>query len=274
MSSLNGLRSLEVLRQSLRDGDYLDVNGENIQFNRLQSRFSRNTIIADNTLVDGTERIVGQGVPVAGNELSFVASARIISVASTNANDTSAGTGLRTILLIGCGVDGNEQTETIIMNGQTEVDSVNQYSQVNEMFGLTSGTNETNLGIIYASDDTDTFTAGVPQNRVYDIMDIGHSLSKVGLFTVPLNKTMLIKRIVINTDATEAKPMKVNVYRTFNDRNVMLLVGTFYLAGIFLSNLELDRTIAPGDSVRITAENLGAGTIQVSIKLQTIFSTT
>jgi len=230
----------DILReQNAIRGDFIEINGENVQFNRfnnglINNTFARNTLIADNTGIDTTERIMGEGVPVSGNELTLVASPRIISIASTDANDTSAGTGLRTLLLVGIGTDDLEQFEVISMNGQTEVDSVNTYKQVNELIGLTSGTNETNFGFIYASDDTDTFTSGEPQNRVYDIMDIGHSLSKTGIFTVPINQDMMIKRIVINTDATESKPIKVNFYRTFNSRNIVLLVGTFYLSGIFM----------------------------------------
>lgn len=265
------VRNDSQLNEMKQLGDFLDIEGENIQYNRLDIVYNRNTILADNTLVDTTERVIGEDVPVSGNELTFVSSARIMSIASTNINDIGiTGTGIRTLLLIGCGIGGLEQTEVITMNGQTEVDSINQYTQINEMFGLTSGSNETNLGVIYCSDDTDTFTLGVPQNRVYDIMNIGHSLSKVGIFTVPLNKEMLIKRIVINSDATVAKPMRINMFRTFNNRQIQLLIGTYYLSTDFSMNLELDRTIASGDSIRLTAQNLGSTTIQVAVKLHTV----
>ena len=61
------------------------------------------------------------------NQSTIHVTPAVVSMASTNANDTSAGTGLRTVLLSGLDSNGNAQTETISLNGTTAVASVNTY---------------------------------------------------------------------------------------------------------------------------------------------------
>ncbi len=268
------LSGKKAVRQIIDEGDFLEINGQNINFDRINNNFSRNIILADDTTVDGTERTIGEGVPVASNNLTRPASLRTLSVASTSANDTGAGTGMRTLLLIGIDTNGDQQVEIITLTGQTEVDTVNQYTRINEMLGRDTGTGLTNAGIIYCSDNTDTFTAGVPQNRVYDIMDIGHSLSKTGLYTVPNGKEVQMVRINISTDASASNPLKIALYRTSTvviGFDTEFLIELYYLSLGQTFNLDLTRKIDAGDDIRITAQKTGGGgDIALTLKLQTI----
>lgn len=269
---MNNTKTSGFKTKNIKDGDFIEIDGRNIQFNRVNSIYTRNVILADNTTVDATERVIGEGVPIAGNELTKPASARILSIASTSANDTAAGTGMRSVLIVGLDEDFNSQNEIITMNGQTEVDTVNQYLRVNEIIIRDVGSTNINEGIIYVSDDTDTFVAGVPQNRVYDIMGAGEGLSKTGLYTVPGNQKVIMQRIIINTDADTNKPGIIKLYRTTKTSGFSseIVSETFYLSGAQQADVDTVRIFAPKEEVRITAQKSGATDIAVAVKIHTI----
>ena len=50
---MNNLRE-NIMRKNIKNGDFLEVNAENIQYNRINGNFARNTILADDTVVDTT----------------------------------------------------------------------------------------------------------------------------------------------------------------------------------------------------------------------------
>jgi hypothetical protein len=90
-------------------------------------------------------------------------SATTMTVSSSDVNDTSAGTGARTVLISGLDGSYNEISETITMNGQTPVTTSNSYLRVNRALVLTAGSGGVNAGIIYVG--TGTVTSGVPANK-------------------------------------------------------------------------------------------------------------
>lgn len=262
------------LNKKIEKGETLELNGMEISLNRISNiKFSRNTIYANNTLVGAIERTIGQDVPVATNNLSFVSSLRLLSIASTNINDTAAGTGGRTILIVGLDLKFNTKVETISLNGRTPVNTINQYLRINEMILSSSGSLNTNQGIIYCSDTTDTFSLGVPQNRVYDIMDISNGLSKTGIYTIPNGFKMIGEMINISTNATETKPAVIKVYRTDNinsDISTEILFDTIYLAGNVSYDTSDNFAFTSPDNIRITAKSSGGTTIEVALKYDTI----
>ena len=252
-------------------GDFLNIEGQDIQYGRLDSKYTRNVLLADNTIIDGTERIIGEGIIALGIELTRPATTRTITFASTSANDTTGGSGMISALLVGLDSNFLVQVELITFTGQTPVDTVNQYLRVNEFIIRESGSSNTNEGVVYVSDDTDTFVSGVPQNRVYDIMNIGHGLSKTGLWTIPANKQSVIRRIIINTTADTNNPGIFRFYRSnkFTGFPSELLTETIYTSGSFTTDLEIVRILAPEEDIRITGQKTGAGNISVSVKLHT-----
>lgn len=89
---------------------------------------------------------------------------RIHAIVSTSVNDTSAGTGARTIYIRGIS-GGNITTETVTLNGTTPVNTVNSYTMIDYMYVATSGSGETNAGVITATAATDaTITAQINVN--------------------------------------------------------------------------------------------------------------
>jgi len=265
----------EFNSQIITNGDNLIVNASDIQMSRLSSGFSRNTVLADTTTATTVERIIGEGLPIAGNELTRPTTLRTLSFASDDSNDTIAGSGARTIFVIGLDSTGSEQTEFLNLDGTTPTNTSLQYTRMNEFFVTASGSTNSNVGTIYCSDDTDSFVSGIPQNRIYDVMDQKHALSKTGNYSFgkPSTTTLILKRIVINTDATEAKPVTIRLYRTFNELdtngNTEILIGIFYLANFFSGDFSVDRFMRGDDEVRITAQTT-VGTVKVSVKLMII----
>jgi hypothetical protein len=85
---------------------------------------------------------------------------RIHNITSSSANDTSAGTGARTIVVQGLNATYDQVSETIIMNGSSNVATVNSYTIIFYMYVVTAGSLNTAAGIISATAQTDaTITA-------------------------------------------------------------------------------------------------------------------
>lgn len=134
---------------------------------------------------------------------ALIDSASTVKVASLNSTDTNtAGTGARTVDLIGLDASGNVQNETITMNGTTEVTSSNTYSAVNSMQVLTAGSSKKNDGDIWCGNGT--FTAGIPDTK-YHWMKAGNSRSKTACYTVPTGKKLWLyaPRMMLN-DTTKS----------------------------------------------------------------------
>ncbi len=84
-----------------------------------------------------------------GGIYPFPASASLMQLSSSSANDTSAGTGARTMFLTGLDSSYNAISETITMNGVTPVVTANSYLRINTLDLLTVGTaGNSNLGDI------------------------------------------------------------------------------------------------------------------------------
>lgn len=115
-----------------------------------------------------------------------------MKVSSGDANDTSAGSGARTVTVTG--VDGNYAvvSEVISMNGQTGVATTNSYLAINSMSVTTAGAGGVNAGVIYIG--TGTITAGVPA-VVDGLIAIGRNISQGSAYTVPAGKTLMLKSI-------------------------------------------------------------------------------
>jgi hypothetical protein len=112
--------------------------------------------------------------------------ASVLKVSSSSANDTSAGTGARTVYIEGLNGDYAVVSETVILNGQTAVNTVNSYLYVNAFYVLTVGSGGANAGDINVG--TGVVTAGVPA-VLYDIIATGYNNRTTGHYCVPAGYT-------------------------------------------------------------------------------------
>lgn len=126
-----------------------------------------------------------------GGLYSFPLSASTMTLSSGSANDTSAGTGARTVEVFGLDTDYNEISEIIFLNGQTPVTSANSYLRVFRMIVRSGGSTGENEGNIYFG--TGTVTAGVPANIyaeiIFDSTGGGENQTLMAIYTIPAGKT-------------------------------------------------------------------------------------
>lgn len=118
----------------------------------------------------------------------------VLKISSTSADDTSAGTGARTVFIAGVDGDFNEVSETVILTGQTEVNTTNLYLYVNQFYVATVGSGGANAGDINAG--TGTVTAGVPA-VLYDLIGTGYNQRTTGHYCVPAGFTGYMVKGVI-----------------------------------------------------------------------------
>ena len=137
----------------------------------------------------------------AGNVYVYPTSAATMQVSSGSANDTSAGTGARTILVSGLDANYNAVSETVTLNGQTAVNTVNSYLRVTYSEILTTGSGNGQAGTIYVG--TGTVTAGVPATSYWQSEPSYNNWSFAG-FTVPAGYTAYITSYTITSQSTTA----------------------------------------------------------------------
>jgi len=110
----------------------------------------------------------------------------IMTVSSSSASDTSAGVGARSIYIVGINSTGGEVSETVVLNGQTPVNTIHTYTEIQSSLVVSAGTSEHNVGNI--SIGTGTVTSGVPANIFGHILATENK-SLIGHYTIPLGYT-------------------------------------------------------------------------------------
>ena len=119
------------------------------------------------------------------------AAALQMKVSSSSANDTANGTGARTVFVEGLGANHEEISETITLNGQTEVLTTQSFLHINNAYVATAGSTLSAAGDIYFG--TGTVTAGVPAT-VYDLIKYDYNQRITGSYTVPSGYTAYVSQ--------------------------------------------------------------------------------
>ncbi len=131
--------------------------------------------------------------------ITFPAAAIQMTVSSTSANDTSSGTGARTIVVQGLDASYNEVTETVTLNGQTAVTMTASLLRVNYAYVTTAGSSNSAEGDIYIG--TGTVTAGVPATT-YDIIKLDYNNTTTGSYTIPAGYTGYVSQGLFSSGQT------------------------------------------------------------------------
>ena len=138
---------------------------------------------------------------VGGDAYAFPSSATTTTVSSSNANDTVAGTGARTVLIDGLNANYERVTEIASLNGQTGVTLANQYLRINKVTILTAGSGGTSAGSIFAG--TGTVTTGVPA-VVLNRTGSSSNESESAFYSVPEGYTAFITRWTMSSSNNTA----------------------------------------------------------------------
>lgn len=113
-------------------------------------------------------------------------SPQTMTISCANTNDTSSGTGARTVYVEGLDGDYNRVYETASLNGQTAVTLSNTYLRILRAYVVSAGSGETNAGIIYIG--YGTVTTGKPAT-VQAHLAAGMAQALLGLYTIPKGKS-------------------------------------------------------------------------------------
>ena len=140
-----------------------------------------------------------------GGLYSYLTAATVLKVSSSSTDDTSAGTGARTVQLYGLDGDYNEINELVTLNGQTAVNTTQSFLRINRMVVRSAGSGGANAGVIYAG--TGTVTTGVPANVYASVNGVtGSNQSLMALWTVPAGYTAYILQYDISNGTTSNTP--------------------------------------------------------------------
>ena len=129
---------------------------------------------------------VEETIWTAGGLYEHLETPSIMTVSSTSANDTSAGTGARLIFILGINSTGNEVNEIVVLNGQTPVNTTHTYTEIQTASVVSAGSLLENAGNIAIG--TGTVTLGVPAKTFGHIL-AGENKSLMGHYTVPADST-------------------------------------------------------------------------------------
>jgi hypothetical protein len=135
---------------------------------------------------------------------AFPAAAIVLKVSSASTNDTAAGTGARTVLITGLDANYAVISETVILNGQTAVNTTNSYLRVNGMEILTAGSGNTAAGVVYIG--TGSLTSGVPAT-VYGLIPTAYNQSAQAVYTVPAGFTAYVSSYTFTSTYASATPV-------------------------------------------------------------------
>jgi len=153
-------------------------------------------------------------------DMNWQTTAAKIKVQSSDTNDTSAGTGCRSIEVHGLSATGADQDEVIAMNGTDAVESSLTYIRVNKVHNETVGTyGGSHEGDIEIRVTNAVFANGALLSKMVgeegsagDDSQYGLGEASNGFWTVPLGKVLYITNITVNIQSGTNKSADVILY--------------------------------------------------------------
>ncbi len=186
-----------ILRGRNSDGDYVNIGANDVGALNTSSflidvarnkyptytaglKFGRNS---DIDVGSDPEDVWNGGSLYTGQPTTGIA--ETIDVFSDDSDDTSTGSGARTIRLLGLDIDGEPITEELTLNGTTAVTSTLEYWRLPRIQVLTAGTDGENQGEITARHTTTTA-------NVFAVMPAFANQTAICADTVPAGKRRII----------------------------------------------------------------------------------
>jgi len=187
----------------------------------------------------------------------------ILSCSSASANDTSAGSGARTITLnYYSGIlDTTFETIQITMNGQTEViTTATDFYRFHSAFVNTAGASNSNEDTIYFYHPDATVTAGVPDSDIISVISIEYNRSNYANWFIPrminypyivfdyLNVGVSTDNIaddILKIEARETTVSTDNLWITLQE-NHFFQADSNFLSQADIRNLVLDTNLGGG----------------------------
>ena len=146
------------------------------------------------------------------NAYPWMSAADQVEVLSSDTDDTSAGTGARTVELQGLDSSWNVLTETVTMNGTSAVTTTGSFLRIFRARVVTAGSSGRNEGTITIRDQDTSTTRALITNGATD----GNGQTLMAVYTIPAGKTGYI----ININVSSAKDQE-QTYRLMSRDNTV-----------------------------------------------------
>lgn len=155
-----------------------------------------------------------------GGDINWLTSAGAVGISSSDAADTSAGLGTRSVEVHGLSATGVDQDEIVTLNGTTEVDTSLSYVRVNHLHNETVGT----YGGSHQGDITARVTSGgAKTGAILSVMtgmegsvdtsvQYGSGEAGNGYYSIPLGKVAYLTGGSVNINTTGTKTADVVLY--------------------------------------------------------------
>jgi len=188
-----------------------------------------------------------------------------LDITSSSTADTAAGTGLQTLIVYGLDDDYNPLTEVVTMNGQTIVQTANEFRRVFAAYMLTTGTGNQNAGDIYfmKTGTGGTYTAGVPGTLSSGAakMLAGDNLAYSGVWTAPRGTSYMIDTFTPSaTKAATVILIKASPAET-NGRGPYAFLKTETGVGIGISGVAVNESLVEKEDVYVRSFALATASI-------------
>ncbi len=167
---------------------------------QLGSRPSTRSLVLIGTNAD-VDIAASETVWPTGGTYVFPTAVVPVEVVSSSVNDTSAGTGARTVTITGLDGAGAFQTETVTLNGTTAVATTLSWLRINTAQVATVGSGLTNAGTISVRHITDT--------PVYCTIAPGENASGMAVYSVPAGSRVLVCSLLGTTTAATSFTLDV-----------------------------------------------------------------
>lgn len=172
-------------------------------------------------------------------------SATALEIVSSDANDTAAGTGARTVYVEGIVANGAVGSETVTMNGTAAVALSNSYRRVYRMYVATSGTYASSSASSNAGTITLRESGGGSTWAVINVeTGFGLGQSLISCYTVPANHTAYV--LSYNVIIEAAKSIDLFVFKR---------EGITTTSAPYTPMVLLDRYKATGGSINLEPGN-------------------
>lgn len=140
-----------------------------------------------------------------GEYTGWATAAEKIEVFSSDANDTAAGTGARTVRVTGLDANYNIIAETITLNGITGVQTTNNFIRAHTASTISAGSGGVNAGTI-------TFRQATTTANIFLSMIAGRNQTNCSCYTVPASKTAYMRKLQSAVSTNLAASLEGNIW--------------------------------------------------------------
>jgi len=193
-------------------------------------------------------------------------SAETVDVFSSSANDTSAGTGARTIRMFGLDADYNEQFEDITLNGTTAVTSTKTWWRLNHASVTSVGSGATNAGEITIRHTTTTA-------NVFAVMPAQKGQTSILAYTIPNGKQGLFSQFQLVVEHGSGSGTEVGFEFKIRDNGGAgveraILYGLATRTSPFVEQSPFTEPISPKTDIWVTITSVSHNNTVVSGEVQ------